>query len=299
MSADRKGEGSSGPDPMPALEFVIVTFNSAHVIGCLASLPEGAAITIVDNASTDGTVDAALGAGRAVEVLSQRRNLGFGAAANRALRPSRAAYALLLNPDAVLLPGSSAALLTSAQKHPDAAIVVPLQYGFDGNVRSLSYLEHPWRRAGLFVVPDGECCVDVAPGTAMLLVLEKFRRQIGWFDERFFLYAEDTDLCLRVRSVGYSCILNPEAAVRHDPGNSCNLPDRRFQQYEFRASQYLFQRKYRIRRFVVLRSIVKSVLCLFRTASPRRRSDAAAELHAIARFLWRSLKGGSQAWRRA
>jgi|KBSSwiStaDraftv2_1062776.scaffolds.fasta_scaffold00034_31 GT2 family glycosyltransferase len=279
-------------DRLASVDVVIVTFNSAHVLElCLESIPASVSVTVVDNGSTDSTLAllSRLEATGRISSIRSPRNDGFARAVNKALSTCSKPFALVLNPDCVLEPGSIEQLVGAADAYEDAAVVAPLQIGFDRKVRTLSFLNDPWKWSGVFIEPAGDVCVDVVPGTALLLVMNKLRSAVGFFDEQFFLYCEDTDLCLRVKRAGLSCIVNPRARVLHDPGLSCNLADKSFQAIEFRVSQYLFQRKYRIHALVTPRSVAKAAYCLIRIALRSNTNFYRSELTAIVAFWKRVL----------
>ena len=109
-----------------AVDAVVVTFNSAAVIGsCLAKLPPSLAVTVVDNDSGDDTLPVARAARPDARLLKMPRNIGYGAAANRGFAGGRAPYAMLLNPDAVLGEGAVEALVTAGERYPDAGLLAP------------------------------------------------------------------------------------------------------------------------------------------------------------------------------
>jgi GT2 family glycosyltransferase len=193
---------------------VVVTYNSAHCIAglapALATLPH---VTIVDNASNDGTADAAAQAMPHALVLRNEKNLGFGAANNRALRQATTPYALLLNPDCLPAPDFLERLLAVAEEYPEAAIIAPHLIGRDGEVEvSYRWPGIHWRSRG--PAADGVCCVGFVCGAVMLLNME-LMREIGFFDEDFFLYYEDEDLCQRVFAKRKAILLAPQVSVTH------------------------------------------------------------------------------------
>jgi N-acetylglucosaminyl-diphospho-decaprenol L-rhamnosyltransferase len=125
---------------MSRLTIVIVTYNSAgHVGACVASLTESPPavsheIVVVDNASGDATVALLRREWPAVRVMESRRNLGFAAANNRAIRESQSDLVLLLNPDTVVPAGAVDALVARLDERPDVAIIGPRLVDGDGRV---------------------------------------------------------------------------------------------------------------------------------------------------------------------
>jgi hypothetical protein len=198
-----------------AVTCAIVTFNSERVIGsCLASLLsqiDGAQILIYDNASQDETLLRVADASRAVRVICGRRNIGFGRAVN-ALRPQvHTPYLFLVNPDGVLQPGAIEELVGLAEGLPEVAVLGAVQLTPDG------------RYVG--PEPSGGRYREVACiyGAAMLLRLAAFPSQSPLFDPRFWMYYEDSDLCLSALRRGHKIVLANQAIILHEPGSSCQL----------------------------------------------------------------------------
>lgn len=229
---------------MPHLSVVIVTFNSARQIGgCLQALRDAPPrlahdILVVDNASTDDTVAVLARDWPGVRVVANDTNRGFGAATNHGIRETTGDRLLLLNPDARVTAGAIDRLSTVLDTDPAVAIAGPrlvddagrseLSHGrhigplaeLGQKLRVRAY-EHRWpfvagwleRRMQVARFPDwvsGACWV------ARRDVLEA----VGLFDERFFLYTEDVDLCARVRGAGHRVAFVPDAVVRHTRGAS-------------------------------------------------------------------------------
>lgn len=204
------------PSTMTAKEItvVVVTFNSAHCLdGLRSSLTGMDKLAFVDNASDDGTAEAISGNFPRARLLRQSRNLGFGAANNAALRDVDTKYALLLNPDCLLDQQAITALTKSAAQFPDAAIIAPHLIRRDGSIEvSYRWPHTKWLSRG--AKAEGPCCVGFVCGAAMLLNMEVMR-EVGFFDETFFLYYEDEDLCQRVFEQGKQIIVVPEVEITH------------------------------------------------------------------------------------
>lgn len=204
---------ASQPD-LAQVTVVIVTFNSAH---CLPELAAGLAefphVVVVDNASDDDTVDAVRRHIPQAQTITNSHNLGFGAANNLALRAAVTPFCLLLNPDCEVAPEKIRALLAAAIDHPEAAMVVPQLLRASG-AREINYRwpATRWRSRGPGA--DGPCCVGFACGAAWLLNM-RVMRGIGFFDERFFLYYEDDDLCQRIFSLRKAILLFPDVQLVH------------------------------------------------------------------------------------
>ncbi len=193
---------------------IVVTYNSAHCMAGLASalsvLPH---VTIVDNASDDDTIAHVSIHIPKAKIIRNERNLGFGAANNRALLQTNTAYALLLNPDCLPTPDFLRDLLIVADQHPDAAIIAPHLMRRGGEVEvSYRWPVTHWTSRGPSA--DGPCSVGFVCGAVMLLNMSVMR-DIGFFDESFFLYYEDEDLCQRVFMQKRQIIVAPHVSVTH------------------------------------------------------------------------------------
>jgi N-acetylglucosaminyl-diphospho-decaprenol L-rhamnosyltransferase len=222
----------------PDLAVVIVTYNSAHVVGdLLDSLPAAldglqADIVVVDNGSSDGT--AGLVAGRGGCRLVRAANVGYAGGINRGVREAVSAEAILvLNPD-VRLHERSVPPLLAALQDPDVGIVAPQVRSAAGTLE-LSLRREPTlaralgltktklpvfseyvARASAYASP---CNVDWALG-AVLLMSRKCYDAVGGWDESFFLYSEETDLALRARDAGWRVRYEPRAVAVHIGGQS-------------------------------------------------------------------------------
>jgi N-acetylglucosaminyl-diphospho-decaprenol L-rhamnosyltransferase len=193
---------------------VLVTYNSAHCLrqmsAHLAGFPY---ITIVDNGSQDDIADAQKSHVSHATLIRLPANVGYGAANNIALRGMQTPFALLLNPDCVLLPNAAQVLLQVAKQFPDAAVIAPQIVKPDGSAElSYRWPSREWISRG--PVAEGACCVGFVTGAAMLLRMEKFSG-VGFFDEDYFLYYEDEDLCQRLFKSGLSIIVTPDAQAVH------------------------------------------------------------------------------------
>jgi hypothetical protein len=197
-------------------------------------------VIVVDNASHDGAPSELKKELPEIKLLRNERNLGFGAAANQGVRAARGQRVLLLNPDAQLLEGSLGRLNQVLDQDPGAALVAPSLLLDDGqrqesprrfyNFSSLLARRTPFgrtragREALLSHAPvDLEKAtyksVDWVTGAAMLLRRSVIPEQ-GPFDERYFLYFEDVDLCRSIQAAGKRVAFEPEALVRHRFGGA-------------------------------------------------------------------------------
>lgn len=233
----------SPPDPID-VSVLLVSFNTRDLtLRCLQRLlPDLAAVSgeviLVDNASHDGSPEAVRAAFPGVRVIDSPRNLGFGAANNLAIRHARGRFLMLLNTDALVEPGTTHGLLGHLEAHPEAAVAGPKLLNPDGSTQPSCYAYPTPGRAWLenlglirLFKPgsrwgdtrrwphDRTRAVAWVVG-ACLLVRREVVEQVGGFDERFFLYAEETDWQKRIRDAGWSIRFTPEARVTHLGGAS-------------------------------------------------------------------------------
>ena len=236
---------------LPAeLSAVIVNFNAGpDLTRALQSIAGDAAGTrweaiVVDNASADDSAAAAEAFGPPVHVVRNAENVGFGRGVNQGVRASSAALILVMNPDCRLLPGAVAAMTAELAAHPGCALVGPRVLDPDGAVQG-SVRGDPDMLTGLFgrtsrlrrllpwlpvssrnvvsadAIPGdaGGVVADWVSGACMLMRRDCFD-EVGGFDERYFLYWEDADLCRRLRQRGYHIRYVPGAGVVHRVGRS-------------------------------------------------------------------------------
>jgi GT2 family glycosyltransferase len=257
MIRPTQGERSEGAEvggPTTALTSVItVNFNAGgHIVcGAHAALASTAPVEIlvVDNGSTDGSLDAlrkAVGPDARMRILENGTNLGFAKANNRALATARGEWLLFLNPDCVVQPGTIERMRSVLEAHPEAGMAGCLLLNPDGTEQAGCRRETPTpgkafvrafglgplaRRLGLsgrgvrdFVregdpLPPHPVEVEAISG-AFMFVRREALAKVGPLDEGYFLHCEDLDWCLRFRQAGYGILFVPGVAVVHDKGAS-------------------------------------------------------------------------------
>ena len=219
---------------MSGLSIVIVSFNArTDLVNCLLSIEkappstDGHEIIVVDNASTDGSAEAAERI-PGVRVIRVGRNAGFAAANNAGIRESRGDLLLLLNSDTLVPPGALDRLVERLSATDAAAIAGPRLLDAEGRPelsfgRMMSPLNEfrQKRRTAPWIEAETarEQFVDWVSG-ACLLVRRADAEAAGLFDERFFLYTEDVDFCHAVRQLGRKVLFTPAAEITHLRGRS-------------------------------------------------------------------------------
>lgn len=214
---------SGGLDPWTRLTAVTVAYRSAAVIGdCLRSVARARAAVVVDNASDDDSVGAARRTLPGATIVSNAVNQGFGRANNQGVALAETEFALLINPDATMTPGSVEALIAAADANPNAGILAPAILNADGTriaSHNVSLFDQDRIVGKERLPPDGDICADFLSGAVMLVRTALFR-EVGGFDSNIFLYFEDDDLCLKMRRAGHALVQVPTAAAVHQGGLS-------------------------------------------------------------------------------
>jgi N-acetylglucosaminyl-diphospho-decaprenol L-rhamnosyltransferase len=251
----------------PEATIVLVTFNSAdHVLACLQGLAAAAdglsfQVVVADNASRDETVERIEQSFPEHELLRLPGNLGFARAVNLAAARAMAPRVLLLNPDAVMQPGSLRLLVEALDAFPEAAAVGPLLVNSDGSFQvsarrspSLArlafdsfmlYLLLPRKLRRTWQPAQSEPHVVECLSGACLLMRRRCFEELGGLDERFFLYGEDVDLCLRAVRAGHELRLVPSARVVHAIGGSAFQDRRSFLVHLHRSQAQLLRKHFR------------------------------------------------------
>lgn len=238
----------------------IVTFNSvADIAQCVESVrSEGLSnIAIVDSGSHDATMQKVAQLGCKYDASST--NKGFGHSANRAARLLNTEYVLFINPDALLQKGSVEHIRMSFLKFPDAGIIGLLLCDENGKPERMAFGDEPtlitlvMRHGFVKKIPSIPFSTDWVSGGAFIMQKKVFD-EVGGFDENFFMYWEDVDLCRRVRQAGYSVIMDPTARVTHSRGGSNLDSSTKARMYRESADRY-FKKHYsstiwRIQRFL-------------------------------------------------
>ena len=230
------------PDGADELAAVIVNYNVRdHLLACGRSLrDEGVRdVVVVDNDSIDGSGPALAAADPDARFIPAGANLGFGRAANRGVAATAASLVLILNPDAVVEPGYVKTLLAALDEDEGLAVVGPRVDNPDGtrypSVRRFPDLGMAAGHAFLGLVrpgnrftrryrmldrePNRAGPVDWVSGTCMLVRRPAFDA-VGGFDEAYFMYVEDVDLCWRLQRAGWRVAYEPGARVVHTVGAS-------------------------------------------------------------------------------
>ncbi len=192
-------------------------------------------IIVVDNASYDGTPEMVAREFPQVRIIASETNTGFGGGNNVGIASATGRYVIIMNPDIVVLDDALDRLVTFMDQNPDVGFVGPRLSNPDGSVQYSCYrfptpMTPVYRRTPLGRTARGKVAlrdylmtdwdhaetrdVDWLLGACIMMRREVLQK-IGLFDDRFFLYFEDTDLCRRVWEAGYRVVYFPDSRIIH------------------------------------------------------------------------------------
>jgi len=245
-------------DAAPELSVIIVTYKSKdYITRCVRNIIAAAngvplEVILVDNASTDGTIAAVrehFSDATWLTIIANDKNLGFGKACNLGAEQAHGRYVLFLNPDLFLLPDAMRTSLDAFTRLDRCGAVMArtfwddeMQFQFSclksigllaamvqhTSVRRLlsqRTFERYWKMDWAMWSSDAPVEVSGVPGSYLMLSRELFR-QLGGFDERFFMYYEDEDLCRRIRQAGRAIYCLPDAKAIHYCAQSLKTSER-------------------------------------------------------------------------
>jgi GT2 family glycosyltransferase len=208
----------------PTLSIIIVSYNTANLIGnCLKSIFEASNITrevfVVDNASTDGSSDFIKDKFPSVHLAVNTENVGFAAANNQVLPQCKGKYIFFLNPDTEIMSDTFSEAISFMDANTRIGLAGTKIINPDGTLQwSVSY-KYPGQRYTASEVSDLPGKIACVLGASMI-ARSKLIKKIEGFDEDFFLYGEDQDLCLRMRKMGHVIGYIDSATVIHLGGQS-------------------------------------------------------------------------------
>jgi GT2 family glycosyltransferase len=250
-----------------SLNIVVVSYRSRELLrDCLVSIREHlprcpVAVHVVENASRDGTVEMVGREFPDVQLTAAERNLGFSKANNLAIAQGHAPYVLTLNPDTQLDADTLDILLDLMEREPSIAVSGPRLVRPDGSldhagkrsfptpVSALGHFLGMGRRVRTgpladYRAPDVERGpVDAVNGAFMLMRRSAFE-QVGGFDEGYWMYMEDLDLCYRLAQAGWLTWYEPSVASVHMKGGSSGAARSLRLNYAFHYGMYRFYRKH-------------------------------------------------------
>lgn len=265
------------------ISIVIVNYNvRAFLEQCLMAIDRathslGIERFVVDNASVDGSQTMVKKKFPHVHLIENRINVGFSRANNQALRKAKGTYVLILNPDTLIQEDTLLILKNYLDLHTDVGAVGCRLINPDGSfqITSRRSLPTPWvaftRIVGLskifpksrvfgrynmtYVNPGIETEVDVLPGSLMF-IRRDIMAAIDYFDENFFMYGEDVDLCYRIKNAGWKIVYLPETKAIHYKGESTKKSEFSFVSNFYTAMLIFANKHYKHRYSIFMRMLL-------------------------------------------
>lgn len=277
------------------LTIAVINWNTKDYLEkCLDSIYKTGAsypfeVVVVDNLSSDGSQQMVKARYPQTKLIESQVNLGYGKAANRVLSQVDSKYVLLLNSDVEMFPQSIDSMIDFAEKNPKAGVIGPMLLNHDGSLQ-YSCRNFPSFKSGALHAMTGflysnnpatkeykladwdhekEREVDWLSGACMLLRKDAVEK-VGFFDGNYFMYAEDMDLCYRLKQGGWVTYYNPESKVCHYIGASSSYQPSRMlighhkSIYKFCAKQYKGFTKVVIAVGLTVRAAVLIIANIFR-----------------------------------
>lgn len=251
---------------MPRLSIIIVSWNVRELLrACLRSLPLNdpqTEIIVVDSASSDSSAAMVRQEFPAVTLIASEANLGYSRGNNLGLERARGDYLLVLNPDTEIASDALAEMCAYMDAHPQVGALGPQMVYADGTPQSTrrrfptpltAFFESTWlqslaprsvldRYYARDLAADQPAEVDWIVGAALLLRREAYE-QVGGFDEGFFMYSEELDLCRRLKTAGWKVVHFPAARIiHHEARSSAQVPAATH--IRFNTSKVRYFRKY-------------------------------------------------------
>jgi len=227
---------------VPDVSVSLVNTNSRELLlACLESLDGGAAeaeIVVLDNASEDGSAAAVRERFSEVQLIEQRHRDGFGANHNTVIRATTGRYVFVLNEDTTSNDWGFDRMVAHLDRNPRVAALAPRLVYPDGRLQASAWRFPSPATAALGLVTLGRAGIVQSGGAetrdvdwamaAALMLRREALDEVGLFDEDFFIYSEETDLCRRLRAAGWRTQYFPAVTVvHHESQFSAGIPERR------------------------------------------------------------------------
>ena len=270
----------------PLISIIFVNYNGiAYTRGAVLSVlrhSQNSEVIVVDNCSTDDSVKALRNDFSSLTILSLHENRGFGYGCNRGAEAAKGKYLFFLNNDTLLSEDTPEILSSFLEKNPSVGACGPkllnpdgtfqVSFGLDPsfvNEYIVRRWQHPRKSAREAIMSSlerryAQGKVDWVTGAALMIRKDVFRKLNG-FDESFFMYFEDADLCKRIRETGYSVIYLPKTSLIHLRGQSAKDSTSAID-LEYRRSQLYYYGKHRspvavlaLRLYLALRSLLQKM----------------------------------------
>ena len=249
------------------LTIVIVTLKSEKIIDqCIKSINQNIPIIVVENSTNQKFKDELESKYKNLRCILSKSNLGMGAGNNIGIKSAKTDYVFVLNPDVKLEPNTLNELFLASEKLSEFSIISPISsdinfpnYGMFNKLQESEKTNLPFK-------------VDYVDGFAMLLNKTKFRNDV-YFDENFFLYLENNDLCLRANKEGGSVFVIPTARINHSGAKTVDSKYKNevefsrnwhwvWSKFYFNKKHFGFTRAIKVNLFTYISSLIKFLFYL-------------------------------------
>jgi GT2 family glycosyltransferase len=296
------------------LSVVILTYNTRDLaLDCIDSVvraSEGIDVEVIvtDNGSIDGTLTAIRDRFPNVIIVENKENLGFSGGNNRGIEISTGRHILVLNPDTIVHKDALKLTMEYVEQHPECGMVGCRVIRPDGTVQKSWYAEWSlfqaiWEGLGLQVImpisridgklvlskraPNRAVCADRILGCFMWMP-RKVIEKVGLFDERFFLYCEEEDICRRIRNQGLEVIYNPEPEIVHLGGQTTkDITD--FSRIQSNISKVLWMKKHRGAGAVLAFRLIWSAALILRVVVRAPLATRSQYFRQVVKGEWKSI----------
>ena len=244
---------------MKDLSVIIVSYNTKdYLLECLQSIDQKYEIIIIDNASSDGSVDEIKKNFPDVKIIENKKNLGFAAANNQGMRQAKGRYILLLNPDTKILDNALSKMIDWMDKNAEASVSTCRLLNEDNSIQPTGgffptlprlfawqlFLDdilpiNSYHPKSSFYNKQRE--LDWVTGAFFLLRREIIDKS-GLMDENFFMYAEELEYCYRIKKAGFKVFFTPAASIIHYGFKSGSKEKALIGEYE--SLKYYYQKHY-------------------------------------------------------
>jgi GT2 family glycosyltransferase len=294
--------GSQETNMLVDLSIIIVNFNTRNLLkDCLDSVKDSIKkityqIFVVDNNSSDGSVEMVRSKFPDVHLIQNNKNIGFAKANNQAIKLNNARYVLLLNSDTIVRPCALDLMVSFMDDNAKVGALSPKLIDGNDHSQPISGFQNPWKiflrfynlkmflsnpnvrrfMANHFGKVVGKTIgyylevyrddpnpreVDCLGG-ACLMVRSETISQVGLLDENFFMYLEDVDWCKRISSAGWTNIYFPKATVTHLVGQSSGGNFRDFHPEAYKSIYYYYKKHRDKKDFFIVKFLIISALII-------------------------------------
>jgi N-acetylglucosaminyl-diphospho-decaprenol L-rhamnosyltransferase len=299
---------------VPDVSISLVNTNSRELlVACLESLHGvDAEIVVLDNASEDGSAAAVRERFPGVRVIEQRHRAGFGANHNAVIRATSGRYVFVLNEDTTSEDWGFERMVAHLDANPRVAALAPRLVYPDGRLQASAWRFPSPAAAALGLVTLGRAGIVQSGGSetrdvdwamaAAILLRREALDDVGLFDEDFFIYSEETDLCRRLRDAGWRTQYFPAVTVvHHESQFSSGIPERRIN--EMWRGRHRYWGKHHSRLGAGVAAACTGAQYALRGLLRRRERDFAARMRLHARDALRvrgvGLRELAEDWNRA